>query len=84
MRKNIMYKNPRKKKTERFKLSLSEAELLLVDSAVEIDGGERAVIAREILLDWAHTVIACAHKIQRKPALGIVEADGEIKYRFAA
>lgn len=78
-----MYKNPRQKKTERFKLSLSEAELELLDIAAEIDGGQRAVIAREILLDWARSVVEKARFIQGRASFGVVESDGEIKYRFA-
>jgi uncharacterized protein (DUF1778 family) len=78
-----MYKNPRQKKTERFKLSLSEAELELLDVAAEIDGGQRAVIAREILLDWARSVVEKARLIHGRASFGVVGDDGQIKYRFA-
>ena len=78
-----MYKNPRNKKTERFKLSLSEKELELLDIAAEIDGGQRAVIAREILLDWARSVVEKARSLHGRASLGVVDPDGGIKYRFA-
>lgn len=78
-----MYQDPRKKKTERFKLSLSEPEIELIDIATSIDGGQRAVIAREVLLDWARSTIAAARLIPGRASFGVVDTDGEIKYRFA-
>jgi hypothetical protein len=69
-------------RSERFKLSLSELELEQLRAAVEIDGGEQAVIARELLLDWARTVIRIARE-KSQTNLGVVNLDGAIKYRFA-
>ncbi len=79
-----MYRDPRKIKNERFKLSLSIDELELLDLAAEIDGGQRAVIAREILMDWARSVVAKARDMQGRASFGVVDVDGEIKYRFTA
>lgn len=52
-----MYRNESKKKTNRFKVSLSDYELNEIAMAVQIDGGEQAVIARELLVNWARNVI---------------------------
>lgn len=79
-----MYHDPRKKKTERFKLSLSEEEIQLIDIALDIDGGQRAVIARDVLLEWAKATIATARHMPGRASFGVVNPDGEIKYRFAA
>lgn len=82
-----MYSNPSRKKTNRFKVSLSDFEQREVDAAVEIDGGERAVIARELLMSWAKSVIHSAQpqKINgSQPGIGIVNPDGGIRYRLAA
>lgn len=79
-----MYKNPRNIKTERFKLSLSEVESEVVEIALEIDGGQRAAIARDLLMNWARTVIDKSRHLHGRASLGVVDSDGEIKYRFAA
>ncbi len=78
-----MYHDKRKKKTERFKLSLSAAEVELLDIAAEIDGGQRAVIAREILMDWARSVVEKARHLHGRASFGVVDSEGDIKYRFA-
>lgn len=78
-----MYHDPARKKTERFKLSLSSEELELLDLAAEIYGGQRAVIAREILMDWARSVVAAARSLPGRASFGVVSDDGQIKYRFA-
>lgn len=80
----MAYRKKGLKKTNDFKVRLSDDEQSLVDRAVDIDGGQRAVLAREIILNWAKNTIANAlpHQIARQN-FGVVDPDGEIKYRFA-
>jgi|TARA_R100000656_G_scaffold120069_1_gene94197 uncharacterized protein (DUF1778 family) len=80
----MAYRNKRQKKTNEVKVRFSDEEQSLIDRAVDIDGGQRAVISRELILRWA------AEKLANAPAaliarqnFGVVNPDGEIKYRFA-
>jgi uncharacterized protein (DUF1778 family) len=79
----MAYRNKRHKKTNEVKVRFSDEEQSLIERAVDIDGGQRAVIARELLMRWAAEVISCApSEIIARQNFGIVKPDGEIKYRF--
>lgn len=81
----MAYRNKRQKKTNEVKVRFSDEEQALIDRAVDVDGGQRAVISRELILRWAADVLACAPAaILARQNFGIVNPDGEIKYRFAA
>lgn len=82
-----MYSNQSKKRVNRTKISLSDQDLQLIDAAVEIDGGQRAVIARDLLTNWARSVIQSARAngtASIKSSIGIVNSDGGIRYRLVA
>lgn len=80
----MAYRNKRHKKTNEVKVRFSDEEQVLIERAVDIDGGQRAVIARELLMRWAVEIVAAApSEIIARQNFGVVEPDGEIKYRFA-
>ena len=82
-----MYSNQSKKRVNRTKISLSDQDVQLIDAAVEIDGGQRAVITRDLLINWARSVVQSARANGTAPiksSIGIVSHDGGIRYRLAA
>ena len=80
----MAYRNKRKKKICEVKVRFSEEELELLNRAVDVHGGQRGVISRKQILRWAAETIASAPAaILARQNFGIVNPDGEIKYRFA-
>jgi uncharacterized protein (DUF1778 family) len=80
----MAYRNKRQKKTNEVKVRFSDEEQSLIDRAVDLDGGQRAVISRELILRWAADIVSCAPAaLLARQTFGVVNPDGEIKYRFA-
>lgn len=79
----MAYKNRRFKKTVEIKVRLDAQEQAESDIALEITGQQRAVVMRELYVEYCRNVIRNARASLGRAAFGIVNQDGDIKYRFA-
>ena len=80
----MAYRNKGFKKTKSLTVKASQIEYDEIALAVEISGGEFSPSVRDAALAWARTVITESRKkqISGKACFGVVDGDGEIKYRF--
>jgi chromosome segregation and condensation protein ScpB len=79
----MSYKHRRYKKLLEYKVRLDEQENAESEIALELTGGQRAVITRQLYVEYCRNVIRNARNSLGRAAFGIVNPDGDIKYRFA-